>query len=55
MENICSVTMYFYGEKNAVEDLHAKCERWVSYPRLKSRACNESCKSMYGGRCQSIR
>lgn len=29
MANICSVTMYFYGEKNAVEDLHAKCERWM--------------------------
>lgn len=30
MANICSVTMYFYGEKNAVEDLHAKCERWMN-------------------------
>lgn len=30
MLNICSVTMYFYGEKNAVEDLHAKCERWTN-------------------------
>lgn len=30
MPNICSVTMYFYGEKNAVEDLHAKCERWIN-------------------------
>lgn len=24
MANICSVTMYFYGEKSAVEDLHAR-------------------------------
>lgn len=30
MANICSVTMYFYGEKNAVEDLHAKCEHWIN-------------------------
>ena len=29
MANICSVTMYFYGEKSAVEDLHAKCQRWM--------------------------
>ena len=27
----------------------------VSYPRLKSWACNESCKPMYGSRCQSTR
>lgn len=61
MANICSVTMYFYGKKSAVEDLHAKCQRWmdtfhlVSYLRLKSWACNESCKPMYGCRCQSTR
>lgn len=30
MANICSVTMYFYGEKSAVEDLHAKCQRWMN-------------------------
>lgn len=30
MANIYFVTMYFYGEKNAVEDLHAKCERWMN-------------------------
>ena len=29
MADICSVTMYFYGEKNAVVDLHAKCERCI--------------------------
>lgn len=29
MANICSVTMYFYGEKSAVEDLHAKYQRWM--------------------------
>lgn len=29
MANICSVTMCFYGEKSAVEDLHAKCQRWM--------------------------
>lgn len=26
MANICSVTMYFHGEKSAVEDLH---EYWT--------------------------
>lgn len=30
MASICSVTMYFYGEKSAVEDLHAKCQRWMN-------------------------
>lgn len=30
MANFCSVTMYFYGEKSAVEDLHAKCESWMN-------------------------
>lgn len=30
MANICSVTMYLYGEKSAVEDLHAKCQRWMN-------------------------
>ena len=33
MANICSVTMYFYGEKSAVEDLHAKCQRWMDTGR----------------------
>lgn len=30
MANFCSVTMCFYGEKSAVEDLHAKCQRWMN-------------------------
>lgn len=33
MANICSVTMYLYGEKSAVEDLHAKCQRWMNTGR----------------------
>ena len=30
MKNICSVTMYFRGEKSAIRDLHAKCEQWLN-------------------------
>lgn len=30
MANFCSVTMCFYGEKSAVEDLHTKCQRWMN-------------------------
>lgn len=30
MANFCSVTTCFYGKKSAVEDLHAKCQRWMN-------------------------
>lgn len=31
MANICSVTMYFYGEKSAVEELHRKMSALDGY------------------------
>lgn len=40
---------------NKEKDLQELLAEKVSYPRLKSWACNESCKPMCGGRCQSIR
>lgn len=51
MANICSVTMYFYGEKNAVENLHAKCERWMNTGEKATKPLSalNSCEACYVG------
>ena len=59
MANICSVTMYLYGEKSAVEDLHAKCKRWMNTGRkatkllsalnISKEGLNLRCEACYVG------
>ena len=48
-------TQRVYQDQQQQLDNDYRNQYYVSYPRLKSWACNESCKLMHLSRCQSIR